>query len=65
MKGNYYNIHEKVVQQRSITPETYRRDEVKFVKHKVLSINKTRLDSILKSLKRHQKFYLQNLKKLV
>lgn len=41
MKSNYYNTHEKVVQQRSITPETYKNHEVKFVKHKVLSINKT------------------------
>ena len=38
MKSNYYSIHEKAVRQRSITPETYRGDKVKFVKSKINSL---------------------------
>ena len=41
MRSKYYDIHEKAVKQRSITPETYRGDRTKFIKAKVQSQDKS------------------------
>lgn len=41
MRIKYYDIHEKAVKQRSITPENYWWDRSKFIKAKVKSQDKS------------------------
>lgn len=43
MRSKYYDIHEKAIKQRSITPETYRGDKAKFIECEVLSVDQTNL----------------------